>query len=101
DVKEDRGIYFVFISARAFDTIEFLQQEWINGGNFVDLGSERDPIVGVHDDDPTDGQFSIPADPARKRINGVTTFIRMSGGEYLYLLAHTALRSIGAAGWPA
>src|SRR5699024_8226808 len=80
DVKEVRGIYFVFISARVFDTIEFLQLELINGGNFVDRGSERDPIVGVHDDDPTDGQFTIPAETARKRINGVTTFNRMVGG---------------------
>ena len=48
DAQEDRGLFFIFISARAFDTIEFLQQEWINRGNFVDLGEERDPIVGLH-----------------------------------------------------
>lgn len=101
DAKEDRGIYFVFISARAFDTIEFLQQEWINGGNFIDLGQERDPIVGDHDDDQTVGQFTIPSGPARKRINGVTTFNRMAGGEYLFMPSLTALRWIGTAGWAA
>jgi deferrochelatase/peroxidase EfeB len=37
DAKGDRGIFFIFISARAYDTIEFMQQEWINRGNFVDL----------------------------------------------------------------
>ena len=42
DGEDDRGIFFIFISARAFDTIEFLQQEWINRGNFIDLGKERD-----------------------------------------------------------
>lgn len=99
DAKEDRGIYFVFISARAFDTIEFMQQEWINGGNFVDLGPERDPIVGNHDDDETDGRFTIPAEPARTRINGITTFNRMAGGEYLFMPSVSALHWIGAQGW--
>lgn len=99
DAKEDRGIYFIFISARAFDTIEFMQQEWINGGNFVDLGSERDPIVGLHEDDPTQGRFTIPAEPARKRIDGITTFNRMAGGEYLFMPSLSALRWIGEGGW--
>jgi hypothetical protein len=31
-------------------TIEFLQQEWINDGNFVSLGKERDPYVGLHEE---------------------------------------------------
>jgi deferrochelatase/peroxidase EfeB len=30
-----RGAYFLFISAKAMATIEFLQQEWINDGNFI------------------------------------------------------------------
>ncbi len=99
DAKEDRGIYFVFISARAFDTIEFMQQEWINGGNFVDLGTERDPIVGNFHADDTGGRFTIPEEPARRRIHGVTTFNRMAGGEYLFMPSISALRWIGAGGW--
>lgn len=99
DAKEDRGIYFIFMSARAFDTIEFMQQEWINGGNFVDLGSERDPIVGNHHGDETGGQFTMPAEPARKRINGITTFNRMSGGEYLFAPSLSALKWLGNQGW--
>jgi hypothetical protein len=31
-------------------TLEFLQQEWINNGNFMDLGDERDPNVGLQED---------------------------------------------------
>src|SRR5215467_1233787 len=33
-----RGAYFLFISAKAMATIEFLQQEWINDGNFIGIG---------------------------------------------------------------
>lgn len=96
DSRDDRGIFFIFISARAFDTIEFLQQEWINRGNFIDLGDERDPIVGLHDEP---GRFTIPAEPARSRIDGVTTFNRLRGGEYMFMPSLTALRWIAAESW--
>ncbi|PZT84050.1 MAG: peroxidase, partial [Citromicrobium sp.] len=92
DAQEDRGLFFIFISARAFDTIEFLQQEWINRGNFVDLGEERDPIVGLHQ---TPGTFTIPETPVRRKIDGVTTFNRLRGGEYMFMPSLTALRWIG------
>jgi Dyp-type peroxidase family len=96
DAAEDRGLYFIFISARAFDTIEFMQQEWINRGNFVDLADERDPIVGLH---PEPGQFTVPEEPARERVNGVTTFNRMAGGEYMFMPSISALEWIGSTGW--
>ena len=89
DAKGDRGLFFIFISARAYDTIEFMQQEWINRGNFVDLGEERDPIVGLHEED---GRFTIPQAPARKRIDGVQTFNVMKGGEYLFMPSLSALK---------
>jgi len=41
-----RGAIFLFIGAKAMATIEFLQQEWINDGNFIGIGGERDPIIG-------------------------------------------------------
>ena len=96
DGKADRGIFFIFISARAYDTVEFLQQEWINRGNFIDLGTEPDPIVGLHEEP---GRFTIPADPVRRRIDGVTTFNRLRGGEYMFMPSLTALRWIGSEGW--
>lgn len=96
DSAEDRGIYFIFISARAFDTIEFFQQEWINRGNFIDLGEERDPIVGLHEEP---GSFTIPASPVRRRIDGVTTFNQLRGGEYMFMPSLPALRWIGDGGW--
>jgi deferrochelatase/peroxidase EfeB len=47
DDEIPRGAYFLFISAKAMATIEFLQQEWINDGNFIGIGDERDPIIGT------------------------------------------------------
>ena len=73
-----------------------MQQEWINRGNFVDLGEERDPIVGLHEED---GRFTIPKAPARKRIDGVQTFNVMRGGEYLFMPSLSALRWLSQGAW--
>ena len=96
DDNGERGIFFIFISARAYDTIEFFQQEWINRGNFIDLAEERDPVVGLQD---TPGTFTMPQVPVRKRIDGVTTFNQLRGGEYLFMPSLGALKWIGGARW--
>ena len=57
-----RGIYFLLISAKAMATMEFLQQEWINNGNFMNLGDERDPNVGLQQHGAI---FTIPEHPGQ------------------------------------
>jgi hypothetical protein len=47
-------------------TLEFLQEEWINDGNFVRLGDERDPIIGQQQDG---ANFTIPREPVRRRVH--------------------------------
>jgi deferrochelatase/peroxidase EfeB len=87
-----RGIYFIFLSAKAMATMEFLQQEWINNGNFMNLGNERDPNVGLQEDGAT---FTIPQDPIRRRIHDIQTFNVLRGGEYFFMPSLSALRWIG------
>ena len=82
DDEVPRGAYFLFISAKAMATIEFLQQEWINDGNFVDLGDERDPIIGLQEEEAT---FTIPKDPVRRLVRGIETFNVLRGGEYFFM----------------
>src|SRR5262245_53745314 len=41
-----RGAYFLFMSAKAMATIEFLQQEWINDGNFIGAGTNATQSSG-------------------------------------------------------
>src|SRR5258705_9913409 len=88
DDEVERGIYFLFISAKAMNTLEFLQQEWINDGNFMNLGNERDPIVGLQDEG---APFTIPKEPVRRRIRGIETFNVLRGGEYLFMPSLSAL----------
>jgi Dyp-type peroxidase family len=87
-----RGAYFLFISAKAMATIEFLQQEWINDGNFIGAGDERDPIIGLQQDGAT---FTIPKEPVRRRIHGIETFNVLRGGEYFFMPSLSALKWIG------
>ena len=89
DDETPRGIWFLFLSATAMDTLEFLQQEWVNNGNFLGLDDERDPIIGRQPDGAT---FTVPREPVRRRCHGLETFNVLRGGEYLFLPSLTALR---------
>jgi deferrochelatase/peroxidase EfeB len=92
DDEVPRGIHFLFLSAKAMATMEFLQQEWINNGNFMNLGDERDPNIGLQQNGAT---FTIPRDPVRRRIHDIHTFNVLRGGEYFFLPSLSALRWIG------
>jgi len=87
-----RGAIFLFISARAMDTMEFLQQEWINDGDFIKASGERDPIIGRQEEGAT---FTIPKAPVRRRIHGIHTFNVLKGGEYLFMPSLSALKWLG------
>jgi Dyp-type peroxidase family len=95
DDEVPRGAYFLFMSAKAMTTIEFLQQEWINDGNFIGTGSERDPIIGLQ---PEGATFTIPKEPIRRRIHGIETFNVLRGGEYFFMPSLSALRWLGELG---
>ena len=70
-------------------TIEFLQQEWINDGNFMRLGDERDPIIGLQQEGAT---FTIPKEHVRRRAHGIETFNVLRGGEYFFMPSLSALK---------
>src|SRR5262249_37311655 len=82
DDRVPRGAYFLFISAKAMATMEFLQQEWVDDGNFVGLGSERDPIIGRQEDGAV---FTIPRAPVRQRVHGMETFNILPGRESFFI----------------
>ena len=89
DDEIPRGLLFLFISAKAMATLEFLQREWINDGNFMGIGEERDPIIGLQPDGAT---FTIPREPVRRRVHGIQTFNALRGGEYFFMPSLSALR---------
>ena len=78
------------------NTLEFLQSQWINDGNFMNLGEERDPLLGVHngDNEAESDTFTEPSDPIRKRHKGILQFNTLQGGEYLFIPSISALKWI-------
>jgi deferrochelatase/peroxidase EfeB len=92
DDEVPRGAIFLFISAKAMATIEFLQQEWINDGNFIGIGDERDPIIGLQEEGAS---FTIPKEPVRRRVHGIETFNVLRGGEYFFMPSLSALKWLG------
>jgi len=89
DDGQSRGIFFIFLSACAPDTYEFLKKHWIEDGNFLGLEAQRDPIAGSHDGT---GTFTIPMRPIRRRIPLLESFTQTRGGEYAFMPGLTALR---------
>jgi Dyp-type peroxidase family len=91
DDDTPHGLFFIFMSAKAMATMEFLQGEWINNGNFMGIGEERDPNVGEQQAGAT---FTIPREPVRRRIHGIETFNVLRGGEYFFMPSLSALQWI-------
>lgn len=89
DDGQSRGIFFIFLSADAPDTYEFLKKHWIQDGNFLGLETQRDPVCGSHDGA---GTFTIPMRPVRRRIPMLESFTRTLGGEYGFMPSLSALR---------
>lgn len=91
DDRKERGLDFVALGVRAIDNVEFLQSDWINSGNFMGIGKEKDPMLGVQDND---AYFTLPGLPP-KSIRGIESFNTLRGGEYLFMPSRTALRWLG------
>jgi len=88
DDEAPHGAIFLFISAKAMATMEFLQKEWINDGDFIGAHGERDPIIGRQEEAAT---FTIPKEPVRRRVHGIQTFNVLRGGEYFFMPSISAL----------
>ena len=85
----DRGLMFAFVGAHLGRQFEFVQSEWINGGDFLGLGDVKDPIAGSHEET---GTYSIPRKPIPKRLRGLPRFVVVRGGEYCFMPGLRALR---------
>ena len=91
DDGAERGIFFIFMGASLARQFEFVQQVWMNDGDFVGLGNEKDPLVG---DNNGTGTYTIPGKPVRRRLSALPRFVTVRGGEYFYL------PGIAAMTWP-
>ncbi|MFL4909792.1 Dyp-type peroxidase [Streptomyces sp. MMS24-I2-30] len=88
DDGAERGIVFIFMGADLVRQFEFLKTQWANDGDFVGLGTEKDPVIGNNDGT---GTFTIPRHPVHRRLKQLPRFATTKGGEYLFLPGIRAL----------
>ena len=89
DDGADRGLMFAFVGAHLKRQFEFVQSEWINGGEFLGLGDAKDPVTGSADGA---GSYSIPRRPLPRRLHNLARFVVTRGGEYGFMPGLRALR---------
>jgi Dyp-type peroxidase family len=89
DDGAERGLMFAFVGAHLKRQFEFVQSEWINGGDFLGLGDAKDPIAAAADGA---GAYSIPRRPIPRRVRGLASFVVTRGGEYGFMPSLSALR---------
>lgn len=97
DDGEARGIMFLAYNASIERQFEFVQQQWINGGDPFEQGNTVDPLVGTPGGA---GRMMIPGDGRAGRTpflcHGMPQFVSTRGGEYFFVPSPTALRLIAS-----
>ena len=91
DDKVDRGLINLFINADIERQFEFVQKEWMHGGEFLGLDpNEQDPINGVGGEG---SQMSVP-DAKQPFLFDLPAFVKVKGGEYLFVPGLKALEGL-------
>lgn len=84
----DRGLLFMAAMASLTRQFEFVQSQWLNDGNILNLGTDRDVITG--DQDGT-GKMTVEGSPPQF-LWPLELLTVTLGGEYLFMPGITALR---------
>lgn len=100
---EPRGFQFIPIMANIQRQFEFIQQSWSNNPAFNGLNQSKDPLIGSNPDAGTspdsdkESYMSIPNKPNMLRTSGLTRFVTVRGGAYLFMPSLTSLRYLAQA----
>jgi Dyp-type peroxidase family len=89
-----RGLHFMCLNSNISRQFEFVHQTWVNSPKFGDLFDEPDPLL------TSEGAFSIPDTPVRRRLTGVPRFVTVRGGAYFMLPGLRAVRYLAGLGAP-
>jgi len=89
---EERGLLFICYNARIDAQFEFIQREWINGGeSFGQAGLDKCPITGANNGALTDA-FQIPGSPAP--VTHIPRLVVTRGGDYFFVPSLDALNGL-------
>jgi Dyp-type peroxidase family len=95
DVDQDvRGLLFMACVADLRRQFEFVQGQWLNDGNILHLGDDRDPLAGYQD---KTGKMTVQGSPPRF-LPGIPEFVTTRGGEYFFKPGIAAMRWLAQQG---
>jgi Dyp-type peroxidase family len=93
--EEERGLVFIALNANFSRQFEFIQQQWINYGNDLQLGEDTDPVIGIR---KGNSRFVIPGDSSKGEepffCSGLPSFVTLRGGDYFFVPSLTALQQM-------
>ena len=90
----EHGLHFQCLNTNLARQFEFVQHSWLNDPGFDGLAGVEDPVVGPRISGP--GRFDVPAQPVRRRYEGLPQFVTVRGGAYFFLPGIRALRFLAA-----
>lgn len=88
---DGQGLIFLSLSASIERQFEFVQQQWVNYGDSLFQGSDKDPITGSNFFGY--GHFKIPGNATKplRICTAVPQFVTTKGGEYFFMPGIEAL----------
>jgi Dyp-type peroxidase family len=96
DVNPDgQGLMFMTLQTSITRQFEFVQQQWINFGNDMNQGDDRDPLVGKQNGK---GRVAIPGDAENPTVicGELPQFVNTRGGDYFFLPGVSAFSRLAA-----
>ena len=95
--EDEHGIIFIALNASLFRQFEFIQQQWIEYGNDLHQGNDKDPVIGNHEGK---GKFVVQgtADPQNPPLLCAhePNFVELRGGDYFFVPSLTALQMMAS-----
>jgi Dyp-type peroxidase family len=95
DDGKDRGVLFLCLQASIARQFEFVQSQWLNGGNAFGLGADQDVLLG-----PQDGKgpnkMTVPGQPPFF-FGPLQRVVTVRGGEYFFVPGINGLEFIASA----
>ena len=95
DDGQDRGVIFACLQASIARQFEFIQSQWLNGGNSFGLGEDQDVLIGPQDGTPP-SKMTVPGNPPLF-VGPLSRVVTVRGGEYFFVPGINGLRFIAAA----
>jgi deferrochelatase/peroxidase EfeB len=95
DDGEDRGMLFMSMQASLARQFEFVQSQWLNGGNSLRLGEDQDVLLGPQDTTAT-AKMTVPGQPPFF-VGPLARLVTVRGGEYFFMPGVNGLQFVAAA----